>query len=315
MSACDERMTSASGRTPISRIAVVQGAEPEDWRPIYDRLNSSSQFLSATLVKSVAAASTFAGIFAMAGGLALLITHFIPNVSSYCLAGLVVLPGLLAGAAAGQTGGNLFMRLWYGLNDETRRGFATRLSLPRAPDKWNASLRRWLFTGDWLGSPAYDLRLPYVRIFIMGDSPAACGKEDEIWREIHGQISGDSLWEAGANIREISYPKQLPRWAREVNKGDGFEELHQRIGYEAASEWVMHLWRRACRQWPALRANDYPEQARRECFEMHSLTLADGREALVVVLRPTTFVMEMDEEAPKIESGEPAAAKEESLAA
>lgn len=296
MGACDEKMTSSSGRTAISRIAVVQGAEPEDWRRIYDRLNASSQRTASVLVRGAAAVSTFAGIFAVAGFIALAASRLLPDVSPYCVAGVVVLPGLLAGAAAGQAGGNLFLRLWYGIDDATRRGFATRLSLGRAPREWSATVKRWLFTGDWLGSPRFDLRLPYVRIFILGDSPATCREEDAIWREIHGQISGDSLWEAGTNIREISYPQQLPGWARLVNKGDGFDDLRRRIGNDAASEWVMHLWRRACRQWPALGAGDYPEQARRECFEMHSIPLCDGREALVVVLRPATFVDELGDE-------------------
>lgn len=295
MNACEQDLSASnSGRLPPVRITVVQGNEPEDWRSIYDRLDKSIR--SEFLLKGVAALFTFLGIFSVAGALALIIISLFPSMSPYYLSASVVLPGLLGGAAFGQTGGNLFLRLRYGLDDATRRGFATRLSFVRAPQDWPASIKRWLFTGDWMGSPAYDLRLPYVRIFVRGEAPHTCREEDELWREIHGHISGDSLWEAGANIREISYPSELPAWAREVGKGDGYSDLEKRIGPDEANAWVMHLWRRACRQWPALGANDYPEKARRECFEMHSLTLDGGREALVVVLRPATFVTELVQE-------------------
>lgn len=297
MSAQDDNPASQVDRAPVVRIAVVQGAEPDDWRVIYDRLNDSSQKLASVLVKSSAAAGTFLGMFLVAGFVGLAVIHLIPDISAPVLAGVVILPGLMTGVATGQAAGNAFLRLWYRLDDATRRGFATRLGLGRAPLAWHPALRRWLFTGNWLGTPSYDLRLPYVRIFILGDAPATCREEDRIWREIHGQISGDSLWEAGTNVREISYPQQLPSWARDVGKGDGYADLRRRIGDDAASEWVMHLWRRAVRQWPALGVNDYPERARRECFELHSIPLADHREALVVVLRPVTFVQELEMEA------------------
>lgn len=294
MSANEENPSPHPDHAPVVRIAVVQGAEPEDWRLIYDRLNDSSHKLASLLVKGAAATGTLLGLFAVSGLLTLSLLQFAPDISAHFLAGIVILPGLLTGVAAGQTAGNVFMRIWYRLDDSTRRGFATRLGLGRVPAKWHPALRRWLFTGDWLGTPAFDLRLPYVRIFILGNAPATCREEDGIWREIHGQISGDSLWEAGTNVREISYPQQLPSWARDVGKGDGYSDLQRRIGNDAASDWVMHLWRRAVRQWPALGVNDYPERARRECFEMHSIPLADHREALVVVLRPSTFVRELE---------------------
>ncbi len=278
------------------RIAVVEGNAPDDWRLVYERLNDSSKRLAAILAKGTASAASFAGIAAVSGLLALAILKALPDISPHYLASAVILPGLLSGAAAAQLAGNLFLRFWFRLDDSARRGFATRLSLGRCPDDWPAFLKRWLFTGDWLGSPAYDLRLPYVRIYIDGDAPATCREEDSLWREIHGNISGDSLWEAGANIREISYARELPAWARLIENGDGYAELQRRIGSAAASEWLGHIWRRACRQWTALGACDYPENARRECFEMHSVALSGGRNALVVVLRPVTFVLELGEE-------------------
>ena len=291
-----EHVGKYSTRGTALRIAVVQGALPDDWRTIHERLNRGSHGFAGFCLKCFAGLATFSGVVLVGGALAAVIAHFFPGISPYYLSCAVILPALLAGAAMGQAGGNLFLRLYYRLDDETRRGFATRLSLARCPAGWPKYLKRWLFTGDWLGSPAYDLRLPYVRIYVQGDAPLTCREEDSMWREIHGNISGDSLWEAGTNIREISYPRELPSWAKQVEKGDGFADLQKRIGQNEASQWVMHLWRRACRQWPALGANDYPEKARRECFEMHSFTLTDGREALVVVLRPVSFVMELSQD-------------------
>jgi hypothetical protein len=298
MTVYEHPAATVSGRfqhAPGVRIAVVQGSAPDDWRTVYERLNNSSKQLATVLAKGSAAVAAFAGIAAVSGLLAMAILEAHPDISPHYLACAVILPGLLAGAAAAQFAGNLFLRLWFRLDDSSRRGFATRLSLGRCPADWPAFLKRWLFTGDWLGSPAYDLRLPYVRIYIEGDAPETCREEDYLWREIHGNISGDSLWEAGTNIREISYPRELPSWARQVENGDGYAELRRRIGSAAASEWISHIWRRACRQWPALRVQDYPEQARRECFEMHSVALTGGRNALVVVLRPVTFVLELED--------------------
>lgn len=293
MSAC-EQSSQESCRSSAVRIAVVQGALPDDWRTIHERLNRRANRFTGFLLKSFACSATFGGVLVAGGLLAVAIAHYFPGMSPYSLSCAVILPALLAGAAAGQWSGNLFLRFYLRLDDATRRGFATRLSLARCPAEWPAYMKRWLFTGDWLSAPGYDLRLPYVRMYVRGDAPLTCREEDALWREIHGNISGDSLWEAGTNIREISYPDELPSWAKKVENGDGFTDLGERIGQAEASEWVMHLWRRASRQWPALGANDYPEKARRECFEMHSLTLADGREALIVVLRPVSFVLEMD---------------------
>ncbi|MCD8351533.1 MAG: hypothetical protein LUC93_13075 [Planctomycetaceae bacterium] len=303
MAACESNTTSSHRQSGV-RIAVVQGAAPDDWRRIHERINTSSKQTLMLSLAATAAGCTFAGMFGVALGIALAIIHVMPEISPYYLAAAVMLPSLLCGAAAGQAGGNLFLRFRFRLDDATRRGFATRLSLGRCPPDWPIALKRWLFTGDWLGSPAYDLRLPYARIYIAGDAPASCRDEDALWREIHGEISGDSLWEAGTNIREISYPSVLPAWSRLIEKGDGFADLQKRIGPEEASAWVLHLWRRACRQWPVLGDGDFPATARRECFEMHFLSLSGGRDALVVVLRPTAFVSEAG-----------AAGSEESIAA
>lgn len=278
------------------RISVVPGTEPEDWRRIYERLNKRSQWLMNFLLKLSAALGTFVGLFVTSAVLAVTIYSIEPAISPHYLASAVLLPGLLAGAAAGQMSGNLFLKIWNRLGTSTRRGFAMRLTLGRCPMSWSVFLKRWLFTGDWLGHPAFDLRLPYLRIYIKGEAPVSCREEEALWREIHAHVSGDEVWEAGANIREVSYPSELPVWAGDIANGEGFADLQRRIGRRAASEWVQHLWRRACRQWPSLGANDYPERARRECFEMHRLELSGNREALVVVLRPVNFVHELEEE-------------------
>ncbi|MCC8108191.1 MAG: hypothetical protein LIQ30_03920 [Planctomycetes bacterium] len=288
--------STALRRSSPVRIAVVAGAEPDDWRRLYDRLNTSRHRLATLLQRATVAVSTFVGVVAAAGLIAAGIVSLNPEVSPYYLIGGVILPALLAGAACGQAGGNLFLRLWFRMDDATRRGFTTRLTLARCPRDWPAHVKRWLFTGDWLGSPAYDLRLPYVRIFINGPAPETCAREDALWREIHMHISAGGRFESGTNIREISYPEALPSWAFEVDTGDGYSDLQAKIGDAEASAWVQHLWRRACRQWPALGACDYPAEARRECFEMHQVSLHDGRDALVVVLRPSTFVLELEEE-------------------
>ncbi len=284
-------------RRQALRIAVVPGALPGDWRGIYERLDRSARGRTGLFLNLAAAAATFGAVVGTGWALAQAIAAILPTTSWYFGCCVAILPALLAGMAAGQFAGNVFLRAALRLDDATRRGFATRLTLARCPDSWPPHLRRWLFTGDWLGTPGYDLRLPYARIYVEGEAPLDCREEDALWREIHRAVSGDSLWEAGANFREISYPGQLPSWAAGVEAGDGFADLRERIGGTEASEWVMHLWRRACRQWPALGANDYPERARRECFEMHAVALHSGsdtvRRALVVVLRPTSFVLEL----------------------
>ncbi len=274
------------------RIAVDSGAEPGDWQTIYDRLNRRAISMASVLTKTSAAGGTFLGIFAVAGILTMIVEAIHPRVSPYYLACFVLPPALLAGAAAGQASGNLFLRAWFGLGEATRRGFAARLTLARAPAEWPSEVARWLFAGDWLETPSLDHRLPYARLFIMGSSPATCREEDELWREVHDAVSCGSLLEPGANHREISYPRQLPAWARQVGRGDGLDELATRIGAGAANEWATHLRRRASRQWPILGSGGTAGMERRECFELHSLALSGGREALLVVLRPAGFVDE-----------------------
>ncbi|MCC8181263.1 MAG: hypothetical protein LIP23_10205 [Planctomycetes bacterium] len=287
----------STGRHASRRIAVDRGEEPRDWQGIYDHLCNQMGCFSQSGMNATVVASTFVGLFSALAVLGMAIQLAFPAISIYLLAGVATPPAFLVGAAAGQAGGNLYLKLWSGLDDASRRGFATRLTLARTPAEWPDTVCRWLFTGDWMSSPVFDSRLPYVRIFIMGESPATCKEEDELWREIHATISGDSLFEAGANHREISYPRELPGWAKQVDKGDGIEQLKKRLGDRVATEWVEHMWKRAYRQWPALAAKNFPADARRECFELHSLMLQSGRDALVVVMRPDLFAAELAENA------------------
>lgn len=287
MTACETPASRPdAGNAPTMRIAVMQGALPDDWHAIYERLDRMPRRLSSLLLNAAATWATFMGLFAVAGAMVAVVLKLMPDISPYFLAGSAILPGLLGGAAAGQAGGNLFFRIWYRLDDATRRGFAARLTLARCPRDWPAPMRRWLFTGDWLGAPSSNPQLPYMRVFIKGPAPTTCRDEDLLWREIHGRISGEDDWEVGANVREASYPGDFPAWTLDVGLGGGYAELRNRIGEEEANAWVTHLWRRANRLWPALGANNDPGKARRECFEMHCLALADGRSALVVTLRP-----------------------------
>ena len=274
---------------PPSRIAIRNDVEPGDWREVYRKMDASSADGAILLFHVASAVATLAGLFAAVGLAAGIATWAEPAISTVYLACLILPPGFLVGAAAGQAGGNLFLRLRHRIDDETRRGFAMRLTLARAPASWPNHVKRWLFTGDWLTPPVYDARLPYVRIFVDGPAPATCRAEDELWREIHENISRDGLWEAGMNHREISYPAQLPGWARKVGRGDGAAELEDRIGAETARDWIEHLWRRAARQCPLLGPREFPAAAGREIFESHHIRLTGGREALVVVLRPSCF--------------------------
>jgi hypothetical protein len=278
------------------RIAIKNDVEPEDWQDIYERIDSSAKRFPISLFHLTVGAGTLAGLFGTVSVFMVVLTQFFPFVAPSLLACFISPLGFLVGAAGGQLGGNLFFQLWLGLDRETRRGFATRLTLARAPEEWALQVKKWLFTGDWMNSPVYDARLPYVRIFVSGDAPVSCAEEDRLWREIHDKVSGDSLWEAGANHREISYPMHLPAWARKVETGDGVEELDKRLGSDVSHAWVRHLWRRACRQWPLLGSGEFPLNARKETFEAHHLFLQHGREALLVVLRPNCFAAEVGEE-------------------
>ncbi len=278
-----------------NRIAIQNDVEPEDWQDVFEHMEKCSAAFSYFLFNSAVGVATMTGMFAVMAGLTALLAVFFPYVPQTYLACFTIPPALLAGVASGQFGGNCFLHFQFGIDQETRRGFATRLTLAHVPEDWPLQVKKWLFTGDWLKSPIYDPRLPYVRIFVSGKAPATCAEEDCLWREIHHKVSGDSLWEAGANYREISYPQQLPSWARKVEPGDGVAELDERLGQKVAREWIDHLWRRACKQWPLLGSGDYPTTARKECFETHHLYLFGNREALLVVLRPSFFAEEVQD--------------------
>lgn len=276
-----------------ARIAIKNDVEPGNWDAILARVNTRSSAFSNLWFQMAVGGGVLAGLFGTFGFFAAILSHFFPYAPPAYLAVFIMPPGMLVGAAVGQLAGNYFMRTWFGIDEETRRGFATRLTLGRTPEGWPLLVKRWLFTGDWLKSPVFDPRLPYVRIFVSGAAPESCAEEDALWREIHCRVSGDSLWEAGANHREISYPQELPGWARKVEPGDGVEELDKRLGKTVSRQWLSHLWRRACKQWPLLGSGDYPADARRECFEAHHLYLSGEREALLVVLRPTCFAADV----------------------
>ena len=297
------RLDTESG---AARIAIANDVEPGDWQAVFDLFGRRAKLFSPFWFHAAVGFGTLSGLFGTVALFAALLSVFFPFVPQTYLAGFIMPPGLLTGAAAGQAAGNIFMRLWFGVNQETRQGFAIRLTFARAPEAWPGLVGNWLFTGDWLKAPVYDPRLPYVRIFVSGEAPKSCAEENALWREIHGKVSGDSLWEAGANHREISYPDALPGWARMVGEGDGVDEFDRRLGREISREWLSHLWRRACRQWPLLGSGDYPADARRECFEAHHLYLWGGREALLVVLRPSCFAAEVYQET--IEHADSAAA-------
>ena len=277
------------------RIAIVNDIEPGDWQDVFEVFQIRTERFSSFGFNAAVGIGTLSGLFGVVALFVSILGVFFPFVPQTYLACFVLPPGLLAGIAAGQGAGNAYMRLWFGINQATRRGFATRLTLARAPEGWPEVVTKWLFTGNWLKTPDYDARLPYVRVFVSGNAPKSCAEEDALWREIHSRVSGDGLWEAEANHRELSYPTTLPGWARLIEPGDGVHQLDIRLGRETSRQWLEHLWRRACRQWPLFGGGDYPVDARRECFEAHHLHLQGGREALMVVLRPSCFAAEVYE--------------------
>jgi hypothetical protein len=269
-----------------SRIAVVSGAEPADWRKLYDRIDGRPVGLTVFLANASVVVVTLGTLLAVAMCMAWGIWKIYPGIAMHVLACFVVPPAFLCAAAGGQGAGNLFFRIWFGMDNAARRGFAARLTLGNAPEQWPGMVRRWLFSGNWLGAPACDHRFPYMRIFVLGDAPATCAEEDAIWRDVHQALCGDARIESGCNHREISYPAELPKWSRHAGAGDGLDALRARIGALAADEWVAHLWSRANRQWPALGESAFPAAERRDCFEMRHLSLPGGREGLAVILRP-----------------------------
>lgn len=287
-----EGMNKASNRRS-ARIAIQNDVEPEDWRDCYERVDATKPPLAKAMFHAVVGAATLVGLFVSFGAIMLLLSRLLPDISRFSMGCMLLPPAFLAGAGMGQVGGNVFLRLWLRMDPSTRRGFAMRLTLERADGAWPVFVRRWLFTGDWLAAPDFDARLPYVRIFTAGANAKTCSEEAVFWNEVLGRLAGEGAWEAGANHREISYPEKLPAWSRSIADGDGVEGVEKRLGREAAREWIGHLWRRACRQWPHLGTREYPDAARKGVFEAHYLELSQGRTALIVVLRPAHLADEV----------------------
>ncbi|MDR3211613.1 MAG: hypothetical protein LBU79_06835 [Planctomycetota bacterium] len=277
---------SGTKSTNPTRIIVTNDIAPADWQETFDRFDLRALSFSSVLFHAAVGTGTIGGLFALVMLLSQTLERHFPFVPGSFLLVFVLPPSLVAGAALGHAAGNLFLRLWFRFGTANRLGFASRLGLARTPGEWPAVVVRWLFTGDWLKAPEFDSRLPYARVYISGPAPQSCAEEGRLWRDISLRVSGEQAWEAGANFHEISYPRQLPTWARYIEAGDGIDDLEPRLGPRLAQEWAKNIWRRARHQWPLLGRDDFPPTARPECFELNHFFLAGGREALLVILRP-----------------------------
>jgi hypothetical protein len=197
-------------------------------------------------------------------------------------------PSALLALAAGHLAGQWCLRAACGLSEGERKCLALYIPHTRAPHHWPGAFRNWIYGGDWLSDSRTEELFTYTRAFLVGSAPESIEEELEIWTQLYSGVGGGLRGgvEAGHAVRELACLEKLPSWARHLEPGTTLPDLLQRLG-RAGRSWAEGLLRRAAVKHPAFRAEEGGACRLAEArFEFHYCLLRNGREALVVMIRP-----------------------------
>lgn len=212
----------------------------------------------------------------------------LPDVAPAMAWGMAALPAALLAATFTHGFGNLAIRALSGLGRQSRQCLALHLPWNRAPREWPKFFRRWIYCGDWMIESSASALTPYIRAFVTG--PELRGIDDElaIWNELmQGAARGRQMesWETGHSVRELAKVDALPAWARDVTPGMGLGDMERSLG-AAGHAWAVNLLKRAAMRKRSFGRIDFAGDLHEALFEFHYCRLSQGREGLLVVIRP-----------------------------
>lgn len=210
-----------------------------------------------------------------------LLTAFSPVL----LAAVAVLPSVLIAGAAAHLAGNILLRRCSGLNGLERRSLALHLPWNRTPAEWPTYYRRWIYCGDWLVENFSGDLLPYVRAFVTGEVPQNIEEELALWNGLMQCSRNRCDMEVGHSVRELACVDALPSWTREITPGMNLPELQKVLG-KVGRDWAVSLLKRAATRKRVFSAVNLNGSLNEVKFEFHYSQLDNGREGLMVILRP-----------------------------
>jgi hypothetical protein len=266
-------------------IIPIPAARPEMRRIL--ELVEGKRYGLALLFNGMVGITTLSVMFTTFVALYALLSFAIPSMHSVLVACMVWLPSLLFSAVCGHAAGNIFMKRYMGLEPSERRCLALHLPRSQAPGNWPAFLLNWIYCGDWLVENCDDELLPYVRAFITGNTPVSIDEELAIWYELMAElpIHVSRGMEVGFSVMELACLPKLPEWARTVSPGSSLADIESRLGV-AARKWAQCLVRRAITKLPRMNEICQASRLSEISFDFHYTSLGEGREGLMVVIRP-----------------------------
>lgn len=271
---------------------VSAGTDPESTRhtqgvnglfAVMERARAGAE-RSAQLFPLVTAIAFSAGSV-LSAGILITLGHFLLNCPHLLLAlGAIVPSALIAGAIAHLVGNALIRRL-SGLSNMERRSLALHLPWNRTPAEWSNYYRRWIYCGDWLVDNFSGDLLPYVRAFVTGEVPQSIEEELALWNGFMQRSRNSCEMEVGHSVRELACVDALPNWTRDITPGMNLPELEKMLG-KAGRDWALSLLKRAATRKRIFSLVNTNGDLKEVLFEFHYSRLEDGREGLMVILRP-----------------------------
>lgn len=221
----------------------------------------------------------------VAAGIILGISAAFPQTPAIFQVLISLLPSALLAAGVAHLSGNFVIYHLSGLNRTERRSLALHLPWNRTPVDWPVYYRRWVYCGDWLVNDLSGDLLPYVRAFVTGGMPASIEEELRIWSCFMQDSRRHLDFEIGHSVRELACVENLPGWTREITPGMNLPELEKALG-RVGHEWAVSLLRRAATRKRVFSRVDFAGDLSEALFEFHYSKFEDGREGLMVIIRP-----------------------------
>lgn len=221
----------------------------------------------------------------VAAGIILGISAAFPQTPAIFQVLISLLPSALIAAGVAHLSGNFVIYHLSGLNRTERRSLALHLPWNRTPVDWPVYYRRWVYCGDWLVNDLSGDLLPYVRAFVTGGMPASIEEELRIWSCFMQDSRRHLDFEIGHSVRELACVENLPGWTREITPGMNLPELEKALG-RVGHEWAVSLLRRAATRKRVFSRVDFAGDLSEALFEFHYSKFEDGREGLMVIIRP-----------------------------